>query len=69
MSDGIDERPYAIVPCDRGSSNYRVKRYRERAEELRTIAEDILHPECQAMLSRLANSYDAMAHREALPPN
>jgi hypothetical protein len=64
MSDLADHRPYAIVPCDRGSPNYRVKRYRERAEELRTIADDLMHRECQDMLTRLANSYDAMADRE-----
>jgi hypothetical protein len=67
MSDLADHRPYAIVPCDKGSSNYRVKRYRERAEELRTIAGDLVHRECHDMLTRLANSYDAMADREEYP--
>jgi len=57
----IEPRPYAIVPFDRGSKSYRVKRYRERAEELRAIAEDLLNNECQATLMRLANTYDEMA--------
>jgi hypothetical protein len=57
----MDTRPLAIVPFSKGSSTYRVKRYRERAEELRAIAEDLCHPECQQMLIRLATSYDEMA--------
>jgi hypothetical protein len=55
------DRPYAIVPCDKGSANYRVKRYKERAEELRTIASDLLTQECHDTLISLANAYDQMA--------
>lgn len=67
--DAMDHRPYAIMPCDRGSAKYRVKRYRERAEELRTIADDLLHRECQQMLERLANTYEEMAAQEERPPH
>ena len=58
-------QPYSIMPCDKGSSSYRVKRYRERAEELRTIADDLLHRECQQTLLRLASSYDDLATQAA----
>lgn len=61
MMDPFDSRPIAIVPCVQGSTSYRVKRYRERAEELRTIAADLLSQECHDTLMRLANSYDQMA--------
>jgi len=53
--------PLAIAPCDKFSSNYRVKRYRERAEELRTIAEDLRTGDCHEMLIRLAETYDQLA--------
>lgn len=64
--DTTNDRPYAIVPCEKGSSAYRVKRYRERAEELRTIADDLRHSDCQQTLLRLANSYDQMATQAAM---
>jgi hypothetical protein len=67
--DGLDHRPYAILPCDRGTSKYRVKRYRERAEELRTIADDLIQQECHDMMMRLANTYDDLARREEAPRN
>jgi len=54
-----------ILPCEKGSSAYRVKRYRERAEELRTIAEDLSQDECQQTLLRLAKSYEQMATQAA----
>jgi hypothetical protein len=54
----------AIVSHAKGSSSYRVKRYRERAEQLRSIADDLLHHEIQAALLKLANAYDAMADPE-----
>ena len=57
--------PYSIQPCARGSSAYRIKRYRERAEELRTIADDLLHGECQETLLRIASSYEDMALQAA----
>ncbi|HSC19372.1 MAG TPA: hypothetical protein VLC74_10690 [Rhizomicrobium sp.] len=67
--DPFGSRPLAIVPCDKGSSTYRVKRYRERAEELRTIAADLLSQECHDTLIRLANSYDQMAIAAGQPRN
>lgn len=63
--DATQGRSYGIVPCDKGSSAYRVKRYRERAEELRTIADDLRHSDCQQTLLRLANSYEQMATQAA----
>ena len=65
--DALAHRPYGVVPCSKGTATYRVKRYRERAEELRTIADDLLHRECHQMMMRLANTYDEMAEREAAP--
>ena len=59
--DPFSQRPLAILPCDRGSAKYRVKRYKDRAEELRTIAADLINQECRDTLLRLANSYDQMA--------
>ena len=63
--DDARGKTYAILPCEKGSSAYRVKRYRERAEELRTIADDLLHDECQQTLLRLATSYEQMAAQAA----
>ena len=57
----MDGQSFAIAPYDKGSSNYRVKRYRERAEELRSIAEDLKTDECHETLIRLAETYDQMA--------
>jgi hypothetical protein len=57
----MNSRPYAIVPFEKGSTSYRVKRYRERAEELRTIAQDLVSDDCQDTLMRLATTYDQMA--------
>ena len=63
--DTTKDRSYVIAPCEKGSSTYRVKRYRERAEELRTIADDLRHSDCQQTLLRLASSYDQMATQAA----
>lgn len=52
---------FVIAPCEKGSSNYRVKRYRERAEELRAIAEDLKTDDCRDTLIRLADTYEQMA--------
>ena len=38
----MDVRPYAIVPFQKASKTYRVKRYRQRAELLREIAGDLV---------------------------
>ncbi|MFL6688821.1 MAG: hypothetical protein ACJ8IR_01335 [Alphaproteobacteria bacterium] len=57
----MNPRPYVIVPFERGSTTYRVKRYRERAEELRAIAQDLLSDDCHHTLMRLAHTYDQMA--------
>jgi len=60
-NDSFYSRPIAIVPCGEGTVNYRARRYRERAEELRTIAADLVTQECHDTLLRLANSYELMA--------
>jgi hypothetical protein len=57
----MEPRPYAIVPFEKGSTSYRVKRYRERAEELRAIAQDLLSDDCHTTLMQLAHTYDQMA--------
>ena len=57
----MDDRQFVISPCEQGSINYKVKRYRERAEALRTIAEDVVSGEYHAMLVRLAESSDETA--------
>jgi hypothetical protein len=41
----------------------RAKRYRAHAEEIRTAATDIKHPESQAALMRLATTYERLATR------
>ena len=41
----------------------RAKRYRAHAEEIRIAATDIKHPESQAALFRLANTYERLAAR------
>jgi hypothetical protein len=57
----MDSQPYTIVPFEKGSTTYRVKRYRERAEELRAIAQDLTSDGCHDTLMRLAHTYDQMA--------
>jgi len=41
----------------------RIRDYRCRAEELRTIAEDCLSSEAQSLLKELARDYERMAER------
>lgn len=41
----------------------RAKRYRTHAEEIRSAATDIKHPESRAALFRLANTYERLAAR------
>jgi hypothetical protein len=45
-----------------GDSAGRSRLYRARAEELRTIAEDLKVAENRRVLVRLAESYERMAH-------
>jgi hypothetical protein len=59
----LNHRPLAIVPLSDGSPAAQARHYRERAEELRTIAGDLCSHDCQVMLERLANSYEEMAGR------
>jgi hypothetical protein len=49
----------------------KVRNFRERAEELRTIAQDFVDPETRRMLGRLAMDYEHMAEslaRAHAPP-
>ena len=55
------ESTYAIAPFTKGTLAYRIKRYLDRADELRAIARDMRNPECQRMLVGLAISYEQMA--------
>lgn len=48
-------------PFIRGPAADRVKRYRERAERLRGMADDFTAPEWQEILLRLADSYEDLA--------
>lgn len=44
--------------CDRQT---RIRQFRERAEELRGICEDVILQDTKLMLQRLAETYDRMA--------
>jgi hypothetical protein len=50
-----------INPFIQGPAPYRVRRYRERAERLRAMAEDFVAQEWRDILLRLAHSYEEMA--------
>ena len=45
------------------NNSERAKRYRAHAEEIRSAAKDIKHPESRAALFRLANTYERLAAR------
>ena len=57
MSDTLS----IINPFIRGPAADRVKRYRERAERLRGMADDFTAQEWQEILLRLADSYEELA--------
>lgn len=57
----MSECPSVISPFIRGPAAYRVKRYRERAESLRAMAQDLAAQEWRDILLRLADSYEALA--------
>jgi hypothetical protein len=52
-------------------SSQRAKRYRGQALEIRTVAEDVKHPESRVALFRLADSYERLADKldQASKPN
>jgi hypothetical protein len=53
------------------NNSERAKRYRGHAEEIRSAAKDIKHPESRAALFRLAETYERLAVRlesESEPP-
>ncbi|HSC19039.1 MAG TPA: hypothetical protein VLC74_09010 [Rhizomicrobium sp.] len=45
--------------CDRQT---RIRQFRDRAEELRAICEDVILHDTKLMLQRLADTYERMAH-------
>jgi hypothetical protein len=57
----MDVWPFAIIPCNKGSIAYRVKRYRDRADRLRSIAEEVASKPERDTLLRLANTYEELA--------
>ncbi len=57
----MPESPYTVVPFNKGTSAYRAKRYRERADQLRSIAQDLVMNDLQPVLMTLARSYEDMA--------
>jgi hypothetical protein len=60
-------RPRALRPEHRDG---RIVQYREKAEELRAIAEDVILEKTRTTLLSLAGTYDNMARAlEALPRN
>ena len=61
----MDERPYGVVPFTEGPISYRIKRYRERAEVLRSIAEDLFGERERRLLMKLAVTYEEMALQAA----
>jgi enterochelin esterase-like enzyme len=61
----MEVRPLAVVPFDKGTRAYRLKRYYRRAELLRDIAEDLVPCDCREMILKLANTYQALAAQES----
>ena len=61
----MDERPYGILPCTEGPIGYRIKRYRQRADSLKAIADEILAEREKRTLLRIANTYEEMANHAA----
>jgi hypothetical protein len=57
----MPEGPYTFTPFTKGTSAYRVKTYRHRADQLRAIARDLVLDDLQQRLMILANSYEDMA--------
>jgi hypothetical protein len=44
-------------------SAIRARRYREHAEEIRSAAEEVTHPESRAAMLRIAATYEKLAAR------
>jgi len=61
----MEKRPYAIVPCTEGPIGYRIKRYRQRADALKAVAEELLGDPERHTLLRIATTYEAMADEAA----
>jgi hypothetical protein len=51
----------SAVPWRRKTALERTVQYRNRAEELRLIAEEIAHADCRARVLRTADTYREMA--------
>ena len=61
----MEKRPYAIVPCTEGPIGHRIKRYRQRADALKAVAEELLAERERKTLLRIATTYEAMADQAA----
>lgn len=61
----METRPYGILPCTEGPIGYRIKRYRQRAETLKAIAEEVIAEPARKTLLQVANTYEAMAEEAA----
>jgi hypothetical protein len=61
----MEKRAYGIVPCTEGPIGYKVKRYRERAQSLKIIAEEVIAEPTRKTLLRVADTYEAMAQEAA----
>jgi hypothetical protein len=61
----MDERPCGVVPFTEGPITYRIKHYRERAELLRSIADELLGARDRRFLVKLAATYEEMAQHAA----
>ena len=61
----MSERLYGIMPCTEGPISFRIKRYRERADTLKLIADEVLVERERQTLLRIATTYEAMANQAA----
>ncbi|MFL5240168.1 MAG: hypothetical protein ACJ8EL_21740 [Rhizomicrobium sp.] len=57
----MPEGPNTVFPFTSGTPAHRVKTYRDRADQLRAIARDLVIDDLQDRLMILANCYDDMA--------
>jgi hypothetical protein len=56
----VSHIPY-LAPFKSGDARARIRMCRQRADELRLIADDVMDDNCRVTLLRLAQSYERMA--------